>query len=131
MVAAGWTLSLVQRATASMDRILALLDERPEPQQPRLDLQFGGELEFRELTFTYPTGVRPALRDFSARVAAGGSLGLVGEVGSGKSTLTRLLQRLYDPPAGTIFLDGHDVTGLNLEQLRQQFAWVEQESFLF
>jgi len=131
MVAAGWTLSLVQRATASMDRILTLLDSLPEPEQPVLESTFAGSLELRDLTFTYPTGVKPALADLSARVAAGGSLGLVGEVGSGKSTLTRLLQRLFEPPPGTIFLDGHDVTLMNLAQLRQQFAWVEQESFLF
>ncbi len=132
MVAAGWTLSLVQRATASMDRILTLLDELPEPSdQPMLQQPFAGALELRGLTFRYPGGVRPALSDVSARVAAGGSLGLVGEVGSGKSTVTRLLQRLFEPPAGSVFLDGQDVTELNLSQLRQQFAWVEQESFLF
>lgn len=131
MVAAGWTLSLVQRATASMDRILTLLDEVPEPQQAKSDLVFRGELELRGLTFTYPGGVKPALSDFTARVASGGSLGLVGEVGSGKSTLTRVLQRLYNPPEGTVFLDGQDVLQMNLEQLRSQFAWVEQESFLF
>ena len=131
MVAAGWTLSLVQRATASMDRILTLLDEVPEPQQAKSDLVFSGELELRGLTFTYPGGVKPALSDFTARVASGGSLGLVGEVGSGKSTLTRVLQRLYNPPEGTVFLDGQDVLRMNLEQLRNQFAWVEQESFLF
>ncbi len=131
MVAAGWTLSLVQRATASMDRILTLLDSLPEPQQPLVEGPFAGALEVRGLTFSYPGGVKPALQDLSAQVAAGGSLGLVGEVGSGKSTLTRLLQRLFEPPPGTIFLDGHDVVELNLSQLRQQFAWVEQESFLF
>ncbi|MBN9417060.1 MAG: ABC transporter ATP-binding protein [Candidatus Eremiobacteraeota bacterium] len=131
MVAAGWTLSLVQRGTASMDRILTLLDALPEPQQPTLSETFSGSLEIRDLTFTYPGGVRPALCGLSARVAAGGSLGLVGEVGSGKSTLTRLMQRLFEPQAGSIFLDGHDVTTLNLSQLRQQFSWVEQESFLF
>jgi len=131
MVAAGWTLSLVQRATASMDRILTLLDLEPEPQQPVLSEPFAGALEVRDLTFSYPGGVSPALRGLDLKVAAGGSLGLVGEVGSGKSTLTRLFLRLFDPPVGTVFLDGHDVVGLNLDQLRQQFAWVEQESFLF
>lgn len=131
MVAAGWTLSLVQRATASMDRILTLLDREPEPSQPVLAQPFAGALEVRDLTFSYPAGVSPALRGLNLRVAAGGSLGLVGEVGSGKSTLTRLFLRLFDPPAGTVFLDGQDVCDLNLDQLRQQFAWVEQESFLF
>lgn len=131
MVAAGWTLSLVQRATASMDRILTLLDSMPEPEQPVVNVSFAGSLEIRDLTFTYPNGVKPALAKISARVAAGGSLGLVGEVGAGKSTLTRLLQRLFETPTGSVFLDGHDVTQLNLSQLRQQFAWVEQESFLF
>lgn len=131
MVAAGWTLSLVQRATASMDRILTLLDSQPEPEQALVGASFAGALEIRDLTFSYPNGVRPALLNLSAQVTAGGSLGLVGEVGSGKSTLTRLVQRLFEPPPGTIFLDGYDITELNLAQLRRQFAWVEQESFLF
>lgn len=131
MVAAAWTLSLVQRGAASMDRILTLLEEPPEPEQPERPLTARGALEVRNLSFTYPHGSQPALQDVSFLLTPGASLGLVGEVGAGKSTLPRLLLRLYDPPAGTVFLDGEDVTELSLRQLRAQVAWVEQEPFLF
>jgi ATP-binding cassette, subfamily B, multidrug efflux pump len=131
MIAAAWTLSLVQRGAASMDRILTLLEQPPEPVQPARALAGHGALEIRNLTFSYPQAQQPALTDISFRLQPGASLGLVGEVGSGKSTLTRLLLRLYDPPAGTIRLDDVDITEINLSQLRSQFAWVEQEAFLF
>ena len=132
MVAAGWTLSLVQRGSASMDRILTLLDRLPEPVQPKLEqATWPGRLQVENLTFHYPESHRPALQGLSFVIEPGRTLGLVGEVGSGKSTLTRLLLRLFEPPPGTVWLDGHDVSQLNLEQLRRQVAWVEQESFLF
>lgn len=131
MIAAGWTLSLVQRGAASMDRILTLLEQEPEPVQPQQSVQGTGHLEVRHLLFRYPTSAQPALDDLSLVLPAGGSLGVVGEVGSGKSTLTRLLLRLYQPPAGQIWLEERDLTEWNLTQLRSQFAWVEQESFLF
>ncbi len=132
MIAAGWTLSLVQRGAASMDRILKLLDQEMEPVQPRLELpSAGGSLSVRNLTFTYPGGQQSALQDFDLDLPSGGSCGIVGEVGSGKSTLGRLLLRLYQPASGQIFLNGADVTEYNLAQLREQVAWVEQEAFLF
>jgi ATP-binding cassette, subfamily B, multidrug efflux pump len=133
MIAAGWMLTLVQRAAASMDRINALLLTREEsgaalrePGPPP-----GGSIEARGLTFSYPGQPRPALQDVSFEVPAGGSLGLVGEVGSGKSTVAQLIGRLYDPPAGTLFVDGRDVLQLPLDYLRQGIAYVPQEPFLF
>lgn len=131
MVAAGWTLSLVQRGAASMERILSLLDAQPEPVQPQRQLDWQGRVEVKDLTFTYQQAPQPALQGLSFTLEPGRSLGLVGEVGSGKSTMTRLLLRLFQPPAGAVWLDGQDVTELNLEQLRSKVAWVEQESFLF
>lgn len=131
MVAAGWTLSLVQRGAASMERILTLLEHQPEPDQPRLERQWQGHLRADHLSFTYPGGAQPAVTELSFELTPGRSLGLVGEVGSGKSTVTRLLLRLFEPPAGQLFYDGLDVSQLNLHQLRSQVAWVEQESFLF
>lgn len=131
MVAVGWTLSLVQRGAASMERILKLLDQQPEPVQPTQPLAGAGSLRVQELTFQYPHAPQPALQNLSFEVKPGGSLGLVGEVGSGKSTLTRLLVRLYEPPQGRLWLDDRDISQLNLSQLRSQIGWVEQESFLF
>jgi ABC-type multidrug transport system fused ATPase/permease subunit len=91
-----------------------------------------GHLRVEQLSYRYPQGGhRAALDGLSFQVSPGGSLGLVGEVGSGKSTLLRLWLRLYTPPRGGLWMDGHDVLDWNLTQLRQRVAWVEQESFLF
>src|SRR5690606_40286392 len=83
------------------------------------------------LTFTYPGSTTPALQDVSFRLEAGQTLALVGRTGSGKSTLAQLLLRLYDPPRGTIFLDGHDILDLPLATVRESIGYVPQESFLF
>jgi ATP-binding cassette subfamily B protein len=90
-----------------------------------------GEIELRHLTFTYPGADRPALRDVSLRIPAGHTIALVGRTGSGKSTALALLQRMFDPPPGTVFLDGVDVRRWDLEALRARFAPVPQEAFLF
>ncbi|CAN0396807.1 unnamed protein product [Phaeothamnion confervicola] len=114
-----------------MDRILTLLEQPAEPAAPISALAGQGHLQVENLTFRYPNSDRPALENLSFELRPGGTLGIVGEVGSGKSTLTRLLLRLFEPPVGSIRLDGEDITSLNLRQLRQQLAWVEQEAFLF
>lgn len=131
MIALGWTLSIVQRGAASMNRLLTLLEQTPEPAQEPVGNARQGRLEARSLTFAYPGRDTPALTDLSFDVPAGGSLGLVGEVGSGKSTVTQLLTRLFDPPRGTLFLDGIDVTDYSLPELREQISLVQQEAFLF
>lgn len=133
MIAAGWMLTLVQRASASMDRINALLQARDE-EGARSGEPCGpirGGLEARHLTFSYPGQALPALKDVSFRTEPGGALGLVGEVGSGKSTVVQLLARLYDPPPRTLFVDGRDVLEVPLEELRKAIAYVPQEAFLF
>jgi ATP-binding cassette subfamily B multidrug efflux pump len=134
MVAAGWMASLVQRAAASMDRINALLDVKDveavgEPERP--PDKVSGEVEARSLTFTYPQQTRPALRGLSFRLLPGESLGVVGEIGSGKSTIAQLVSRIYDPSRGTLFVDGRDVLDVPLSGLRRVIAYVPQEAFLF
>ena len=126
----GWTVAMIPRAIAAGDRIEELFEVAPEARggaRPTLR----GDLEARGLTFTYPDAERPALRDVSFVLPAGQKLGIVGSVGSGKSTLLALLLRLYDPPAGTVFVDGHDVLELDPELLRARFAYAAQEPFLF
>lgn len=131
----GWVISMLQRAAASMHRLRLIWDLEPEIRDtaetdPGLT-QVGGEIELRDLTFTYPQAESPALRNVSLHVPRGRALGIVGAVGSGKSTLAHLVARLYDPPAGTVLIDGQDVRRYPLETLRRSVAIVFQETFLF
>jgi ATP-binding cassette subfamily B multidrug efflux pump len=150
MVGLGWVVSIYLRGRVSMDRLEAVLDTPPEitdPLQPAPVTELRGELEFRNLTFAYPSPrpaataeanssprpltPTPALAAINLRVPAGKTVALVGAVGSGKSTLLNLIPRLYDPPPGTVFVDGHDVRDLPLGLLRTQVGAVPQETFLF
>jgi len=134
MVALGWVINIFQRGLASFGRIAAILDETPSiaspPGAPRIGAA-RGELEFRHLTYTYPGAATPALRDVSFSVPAGGTVALVGRTGCGKSTVLALLPRAFDPPPGTVFLDGVDVREWDLAVLRAQLAVVPQDPFLF
>jgi ATP-binding cassette subfamily B protein len=134
MVALGYVINLFQRGLASFRRITDILDDAPSIASPPAAKRPGparGELEFRGLTFTYPGAAEPALRDVSFRVPAGQTVALVGRTGSGKSTVLALLPRLFDPPPGTVLLDGVDVREYGLDWLRAQLAVVPQEPFLF
>lgn len=135
MIALGWVINIFQRGSASFRRITALLDEDPAianpPDAVRPTAPAAGALEVRDLTFTYPGATTPALKSLSFSVPAGGTVALVGRTGSGKSTLLTLLPRVFDPPPGTVFLDGRDVRTLDLAWLRAQIAGVPQEPFLF
>jgi len=134
MVALGWVINLFQRGLASFGRIAEVLDVAPAIASPPLALRPAacrGELEFRDLTFSYPGAGRPALRGVSLRVAAGATVGIVGRTGSGKSTLLALVPRVFDPPPGTVLLDGEDVRAYELAWLRRAVAQVPQETFLF
>lgn len=131
MIALGWVVNLFERGEASMGRIHAILDARPEirDEDPVAVTAVRGDVEFRSLTFAYD-GV-PVLRDIDLHVPAGATVAIVGPTGSGKSTLVSLLPRLFDAPPGTLFVDGHDVRRLPLSTLRGAIGFVPQESFLF
>lgn len=132
----GWVVALVQRGAASMQRIDELLSEVPsirEPVDPAPVRSIRGEVELRRLSFTYATdlGRAPALREVDLHVPAGTTLGLVGPVGSGKTTLSCLIPRLLEVEEGQLFIDGVDVNRIPLATLRRHIAVVPQESFLF
>ena len=134
MIAFGWVTNMVQRGFASWKRLLEVLDAVPDiadPEPGRLVTlpAVSGSIEFRDLTFAY--GGRVVLDRVSARIEAGRTVALVGPTGSGKSTLISLIPRLFDPPPGTVFLDGVDVRNLSLAQLRGAIGFVPQEAFLF
>jgi ATP-binding cassette, subfamily B, multidrug efflux pump len=134
MIAFGWVTNMVQRGLASWTRMLEVLDAAPDVTDPHPDRlvvlpQVAGAIEFRDLTFAY--GDRRVLEGVSVRIEAGQTVALVGPTGSGKSTLISLLPRLFDPPPGTVFVDGIDVRDLSLAQLRRAIGFVPQEAFLF
>lgn len=129
-----FTFSLVQLGIAGASRILELMKSKTE-----LDENVGGhaaevrgEIEFRDVTFGYhgPEG-KQALRDVSFHIEPGQTVAIVGQTGSGKSTLTKLVNRTYDATEGSILIDGVDVREWNLESLRSQISVIEQDVFLF
>ncbi|MBW2315088.1 MAG: ABC transporter ATP-binding protein, partial [Deltaproteobacteria bacterium] len=131
----GWVVALIQRGSAAMQRIDEILATEPSiADRPDMaDVEsIAGEIDFRGLTFEYPgAGRDPALRDVSLHVPAGSSLGIVGPVGSGKTTLASVIPRLYEVEDGQVFIDGVDVNRIGLNVLRSSIAMVPQDSFLF
>jgi ATP-binding cassette, subfamily B, multidrug efflux pump len=131
--------NILQSAMAASERIFKLLDEpvtvRSDPKAVPLDNP-RGEIEFRNVWFTYRHTAEPSdedwvLRDVSFRVAPGQSFAIVGHTGAGKTTLISLLLRFYDIQRGQILLDGVDIRQINLQDLRRQFGIVLQDPFLF
>ncbi|PYY18363.1 MAG: ABC transporter ATP-binding protein [Acidobacteria bacterium] len=136
VIALGWVINIFQRGTASLGRINEIFSERPEVTNDRVapDLKevsaIDGDIEFRGLTFSYATGGE-VLSGIYLRIPAGTSLAIVGPTGSGKSTLVSLIPRIYDAPAGSVLIDGRNVTDFPLETLRKNIGFVPQETFLF
>jgi len=163
MIAIGFVTNIFQRGAASMGRLNYVLNAQPnirdmaasateEPArskrgngQPRERAHEGplaassgirGEIEFRHLTFAYPTGPNgvpgpPVLRDINLHVPAGSTLAIVGPTGSGKSTLAALIARLWEAPPGTLFIDDRPIREYPLETLRRGIGYVPQDTFLF
>jgi ATP-binding cassette, subfamily B, multidrug efflux pump len=136
MIAFGWVTNILQRGMASWKRMLEVLDAVPDVADTAVTVAgravpLTGAIEIRNLVFTYPGTDRRILDRVSLRIEAGQTVALVGATGSGKSTLIHLLPRLFDPPPGTVLLDGVDVLEIPLERLRGAIGFVPQEPFLF
>ncbi len=130
LLAIGWILASLHRAIAAADRIEEVFAASPESdkgESPTL----AGHIVVRELSFSYPEQKEPALSDLSFELLPNQKLGITGPIGCGKTTLLALLLRLYDPPPGTIFVDGFDVLDLAPQALRRAFALAPQDPFLF
>jgi len=151
MIAFGWVTNMLQRGMASWKRMLEVLDAEPaihdehQPQSTQSTQsqivstssavsavkrsEIRGDIEFRDLVFAHNGTL--VLNHVSARIEAGQTVAIVGPTGSGKSTLISLLPRLYDPPRGTVFIDGVDIRDIPLAVLRGAIGCVLQEPFLF
>ena len=126
-----------QSGMAALDKIFALLDERPDlvdaPGAIDLPRPLRGEIEFDDVTFSYTTaeGEKQALSEVSLHVPPGQTVALVGATGAGKSTFAKLAARFYDPTQGRVLVDGHDLRDVTMRSLRSQMGIVPQEGFLF
>lgn len=125
--------TVYQQGAAAVVKLRGLLSEEPAVREkedaedlPRVQ----GEIRLDDVTFSYQSG-RPVLHDVSLHVRPGETLALVGATGSGKSTIAKLVARFYDPDAGTVRIDGHDLRDVTFDSLRQQLGVVPQEPFLF
>ena len=120
-------------AMAGAERVFALLDTRPGWSDGPHSSSFatiGGNVEFRSVAFEYESG-KPVLHDITMSVSAGQTMALVGATGSGKSSIARLLSKLYLPTSGSILIDGHDIGEIKNESLHQLIGTVPQDNFLF
>jgi ATP-binding cassette subfamily B multidrug efflux pump len=157
IVALGFVTNIFQRGAASMGRLNYILDAKPSindsavpAQGKEREASLQGEIEFRHLDFTYPTGREvatvkenskakengrptgtPVLHDINLRIPAGSTLAIVGPTGSGKSTLAALVARLWEAPRGTLLIDGRPIQEWPLASLRRSIGFVPQDTYLF
>jgi ATP-binding cassette, subfamily B, multidrug efflux pump len=157
IIALGWVTNIFQRGAASMGRLNYILQAKPAisdavAQRPSVESGNGqahalpspasaadgkqaeirGDIEFRHLTFAYPTAPDdPVLTDINLHIPAGTTLAVVGPTGCGKSTLAALIARLWEAPPGTLFIDGRSIRDYPVPQLRRSIGYVPQDTFLF
>jgi ATP-binding cassette subfamily B protein len=137
VIALGWVVNLVQRGTASVTRIHDILIAKPSisdatlPETGPVTTEIRGDIEFRNLSFTYDNSTAPVLRDINLKIPAGSSFAIVGPTGSGKTTLVRLIPRLLEAQRGMLLVDGRSVMDYPLANLRESIGFVPQETFLF
>lgn len=126
-----WTFNLVQLGIAGAGRILAILKEETELDENEggYSAEIRGEIVFEHVTFSYND--TPVLKDVTFRAEPGQTIAIVGQTGAGKSTLTKLVNRIYDVDEGRILIDGVDVRDWSLDALRSQVSTIEQDIFLF
>lgn len=132
----GFTITAYQRGEVSIDRIESILIAEPRIKDTTSTIhlpreQVKGELQAQHLSYTYPGAATPALRDVNFTIKPGETVAIVGPIGAGKSTLANAIPRLLNIEAGQLFLDGYDITQIELNDLRNCIAYVPQDSFLF
>ncbi|HSU33657.1 MAG TPA: ABC transporter ATP-binding protein [Bryobacteraceae bacterium] len=133
MIALGWVVNLMQRGTASLNRINEILHERPSIAAPGSGVvplpAVSEDIRFRDVVMRF--GTRDALAGIDLTIHAGETVAIVGHTGSGKTTLVSLIPRLFDPTSGSVQIGNTDVKALDPEALRREIGFVPQETFLF
>ena len=135
MMALGFVINHIQRGKASLERLNSIFDEEPDiynyPDTNYKIDELKGEIEFDNLTFSYPDEDEPVLKDISFKIESGQTVAFIGRTGSGKSTIARLILRLFNSERESLYLDGHDINKVPLETIRESTAFVPQDNFLF
>lgn len=128
----GWITSIVQQAEASQKRINSFLKEQPEIIDGKgVDKFIKGEIELNNVSLLYPETQIEALKGVSLKISEGSTVGVIGNIGSGKSSILDIISRLYDPSEGSIKLDGVDMKEYTLDQIRENIGYIPQNAFLF
>jgi ATP-binding cassette subfamily B protein len=137
MIAFGWVINLVQRAAPSMQRLMKIINTKPDisdneniMKNLKVD-EIKGNIEFANVSFKYPGTDNYVLKNLNLKIPGGSTLGIIGHTGVGKSTLINLLPRIYDVSEGEILIDGYNIKQIPLGVLRKSIGVVPQESFLF
>lgn len=137
MIAFGWIINLIQRAAPSMQRIMNIINTKPDiadgkdTDEKITEEDIKGEIEFKDVSFKYPLSSSYALKNINLKIRQGTTLGIIGHTGSGKSTLINLIPRIWDVTEGNIYIDGMEIKKIPLKVLRESIGIVPQESFLF
>lgn len=134
MLQLGMIVNFYQRGMASMKRLHEVMSTEPSITDNAADpsvREIKGEIEFRDLTFTYPDEAEPVLSDINLHIQPGQTVAFVGNVGSGKSTLVSLVARILDAAPGQVRIDGRPINTIPLQTLRSSIGYVPQETFLF
>ena len=128
----GWITSIVQQAEASQKSINSFLKEQPEIIDGKgVDKFIKGEIELNNVSLLYPETQIEALKGVSLKISEGSTVGIIGNIGSGKSSILDIISRLYDPSEGSIKLDGVDMKEYTLDQIRENIGYIPQNAFLF
>lgn len=134
MMAIGYVINVLQRGMASMVRLNQIFDTMPEIYDRKNTLaidSFEENIEFKNLTFTYPGATVPALSDINLKLGKGKNLAIIGKTGSGKSTLANLILRLYNVDKNSLLIGGYDINQIPISLLRRGIGCVPQDNFLF
>lgn len=133
MMALGQIVSMRSRAKASLKRVSQFLsaEEVKEPENAIVLKDVKGAVSFKNFTFYYPDCAEPALKNITLEIAAGEKIGVIGKVGSGKTTLVNSLFKIHETGENQVFIDGNDVTACDTQSVRNALAYAPQDSFLF